>query len=135
MDFSEKIEAYFSGSLPLEEALAFEQVVAADPALAMELQFRRLDRDVQQWEEGELEEEINGWIPGLDILRESGMPLWLMSLLAGSVVVGLTGARMPESRKQGKAKTAATGQKDASRTEAGPASDLEQLTGESAPDF
>ena len=100
MNFSDKIDDYLAGELPLEEAQAFERAVAENPELAMALHLHRLEIDLETWETDELELRMNGWLPGLDLLRESGMPLWLMSLLAGSIVVGMAGARRPKGRKQ-----------------------------------
>lgn len=98
MIFSDKIDHYLAGELPLEEAQAFERALTEDPELAMELHLHQLENDLDAWETDELELRMNGWLPGLDLLRESGMPLWLMSLLAGSVVVGMAGARLPKKR-------------------------------------
>lgn len=99
MNFSDKIDNYLAGELPLEEAQAFERALAEDPELAMELHLHQLEVDLDAWEADELELRMNGWLPGLELLRQSGMPLWLMSLLAGSVVVGMAGARLPKERK------------------------------------
>jgi len=100
MNFSDKIDDYLAGELPLEEAQAFERAVAEDPELAMELQLHQLEADLDAWGTDDLELRMNGWLPGLDRLRESGMPLWLMSMLAGSVVIGMAGARLPKGRKE-----------------------------------
>jgi anti-sigma factor RsiW len=100
MDKSEKIKAYLAGELPLEEAQAFEQAMGEDPELAMAFELHHLDENLSRFERDELDMELNGWLPGLEALQHSGVPLWLMSLLTGALVVGMAGARSPRRKKQ-----------------------------------
>lgn len=100
MERTEQIKAYLAGRLPLEEAQAFERAMTEDPELAMEVELHDLEeRQLDQWEKGELGPELNGWLPGLEALRQSGAPLWLMSLLTSTMVVGIAGARSRKRRK------------------------------------
>lgn len=96
----ERIRRYLSGSLPLEEVQALEAEMAADPGTALAVQLCRLEeQDPERLEETYPEPEINGWLPGIKALQGSGNPLWALSLLAATMVIGMAGAR---SRRSGR---------------------------------
>jgi len=120
MERTEQIRAYLTGRLPLEEAQAFERAMKKDPELAMEVEFHDLEeRQLDLWEKGELGPELNGWLPGLEALRQSGAPLWLMSLLTSTMVVGMTGARSRKRQKPRSGNPESTLRQDSDRGEAG----------------
>lgn len=100
MDNHDKIKAYLAGELPLEEAHAFEQALSEEPELAMAFELQHLEEDLARFDQEELDMELNGWLPGLEALQQSGAPLWLMSLLTGTLVVGMAGARTPARKKR-----------------------------------
>ncbi|MDX1665941.1 MAG: hypothetical protein R3350_01875 [Saprospiraceae bacterium] len=94
METIERFEAYLSDQLPLEEAQAFEREMGENPELAMSFEMYRFERqDLSRYESGELPLELNGWLPALQALRLSGTPLWLMSMITGTLLVGMAGAR------------------------------------------
>lgn len=63
-----KIEAWLQGKLPADEAAAFQAQVAADPALAEEVDLHRLTlRAMEHLSEQHLQQNVLAWIEGVNI--------------------------------------------------------------------
>ena len=115
----ERIDAYLAGDLPLEAVQELEAWIAGEPLLAMAVGLRRLEPLAG--------EQIAAGIAPMESGPDPHFPrLWLLSLLAGSVVIGTNG----RSKKKKTAKTspapeiasrAASGRPEADLPPPGPA--------------
>ncbi len=92
----EKLEAHLAGEIPLEEARELEAEVGRNPLLAMAHGLFQLQPIAG--------EQLAASLSSMerDIEETPRFPrLWLLSLLAGSVVIGATGARPKQPTPKG----------------------------------
>lgn len=67
--FSDKITAYLSGELSPQEEQRFENIIARDPALAAEVELRRLEnKALDELLRQDIEQKIPGWLDSVDEL-------------------------------------------------------------------
>lgn len=65
---TDKIEAWLKGNLPTAEAAAFQAEVAADPALAEQVDLHRLTlRAMERLSEQHLQQNVLTWLEGVDM--------------------------------------------------------------------
>jgi len=67
-ELGDKIEAWLKGQLPAAEAAAFQAALAADPALAEEVELHRLTlHAMDHLSEQHLQQHVLAWMEGVDI--------------------------------------------------------------------
>lgn len=93
----EQIEHYLAGRLTPEEAQAFERRLQREPFLARIV-------DLYLLGEGPLDQLLPHFlgIPRPTTAAETHPPrLWLLSLLTGTMLLGMNGSKNPRRKKQG----------------------------------